>query len=63
VPSYNLWNLRAGYTRGNWTVTAFDENFLNKKYYTNAYEKAFVDGMFIEPGYRNIGVRVTVRTR
>ena len=47
----------------NWTVTAFDENFLNKKYYTNAYEKAFVDGMFIEPGYRNIGVRVTVRTK
>jgi iron complex outermembrane receptor protein len=63
VPSYNLWNLRAGYTRGDWTVTAFDENVLNKKYYTNAYEKAFVDGMFIEPGYRNIGVRVTVRTR
>jgi iron complex outermembrane recepter protein len=63
VPSYNLWNLRVGYTRGNWTVTAFDENFLNKKYYTNAYEKAFVDGMFIEPGYRNIGVRLTVRTK
>jgi iron complex outermembrane receptor protein len=63
VPSYNLWNLRAGYTHANWTVTAFDENFLNKKYYTNAYEKAFVDGMFIEPGYRNIGVRVTVRTK
>jgi iron complex outermembrane receptor protein len=63
VPSYNLWNLRAGYTRGDWTVTAFDENFLNKKYYTNAYEKAFVDGMFIEPGYRNIGVRVTFRTK
>jgi iron complex outermembrane receptor protein len=63
VPSYNLWNLRAGYTRGDWTVTAFDENFLNKKYYTNAYEKAFVDGMFIEPGYRNIGIRVTVRTK
>jgi iron complex outermembrane receptor protein len=63
VPSYNLWNLRAGYTRGDWTVTAFDENFTNKKYYTNAYEKAFVDGMFIEPGYRNIGVRLTVRTK
>jgi iron complex outermembrane receptor protein len=63
VPSYNLWNLRAGFTHENWTVTAFDENFLNKKYYTNAYEKAFVDGMFIEPGYRNIGVRLTVRTK
>jgi iron complex outermembrane receptor protein len=63
VPSYNVWNLRAGYTRGDWTVTAFDENFLNKRYYTNAYEKAFVDGMFVEPGFRNIGVRVTVRTK
>ncbi len=62
VPSYNLVNLRAGYTRGNVTVTAFDENVFNRKYYTNAYEKAFVTGMFIEPGVRNLGVRVTVRT-
>jgi iron complex outermembrane receptor protein len=63
VPSYNVWNLRAGYTRGDWTVTAFDENLLNKKYYTNAYEKAFVDGMFLEPSYRTLGVRVTLRTK
>ena len=63
VPSYDVWTLRAGFTRGTWTVTAFDENFLNKKYYTNAYEKAFVDGMFVEPGYRNIGVRLTVKTK
>ncbi len=63
VPSYNLWNLRAGYTHENWTVTAFDENALNRRYYTNAYEKAFVTGMFIEPGYRNIGVKLTVRTK
>ncbi len=34
---------------GHLEVTAFVENFLDKKYYTNAYEKAFVDGMFIEP--------------
>jgi iron complex outermembrane receptor protein len=63
VPSYNIWNLRAGYTRQNWTVTVFDENFLNTKYYTNAYEKAFATGMFVEPGYRNIGVRLTVKTK
>jgi iron complex outermembrane receptor protein len=63
VPSYNVGTLRAGYTHGDWTVTAFDENFLNKKYFTNAYEKAFVDGMFLEPGYRNLGVRLTFRTR
>ncbi len=63
VASYNLWNLRAGYSHSNWTLTAFDENLFNKKYYTNAYEKAFVGGMFIEPGYRNIGLRLTVRTK
>jgi len=63
VPSYNIWNLRAGYTRQNWTVTVFDENFLNTKYYTNAYEKAFATGLFVEPGYRNIGLRLTVKTK
>jgi len=63
VPSYNVWNLRAGITRDNWSVTAFAENLLDKKYYTNAYEKAFVTGMFLEPSYRNIGVKLTVRTK
>jgi iron complex outermembrane receptor protein len=63
VPAYNVWNLRAGVTRNNWSVTAFAENLLDKKYYTNAYEKAFATGMFLEPSYRNIGVRLTVRTK
>jgi iron complex outermembrane receptor protein len=63
VPAYNVWNLRAGVTRDTWSVTAFVENLLDKTYYTNAYEKAFLTGMFIEPSYRNIGVRVTVRTK
>ena len=63
VPAYNVWNLRAGVTRDTWSVTAFVENLLDKQYYTNAYEKAFVTGMFIEPSYRNVGVRLTVRTK
>jgi iron complex outermembrane recepter protein len=62
VPAYNVWNLRAGITRENWSVTAFAENLLDRKYYANAYEKAFVTGMFLEPSYRNIGVKLTVRT-
>ncbi len=62
VPAYNVWNLRAGFSRENWSVTAFVENLLDRKYYTNAYEKAFVTGMFIEPSYRSAGVRVTVWT-
>ena len=63
VPAYNVWNLRAGVIRDNWSVTAFAENLFNRKYYSNAYEKAFATGMFLEPSYRNIGVRLTVRTK
>lgn len=63
VPSFNVWNFRAGFNRDNWNVTAFVENLLDKTYYTNAYEKAFVTGMFVEPSYRSVGVRVTVRTK
>jgi iron complex outermembrane receptor protein len=63
VPAFNVWNLRAGITRENWSVTAFAENLFDRKYYTNAYEKAFATGMFLEPSYRNFGVRLTVRTK
>ena len=63
VPAYNIWNLRTGFNRGDWSVTAFAQNLFDRKYYTNAYEKAFVGGMFIEPGYRSFGVRLTVRTK
>jgi iron complex outermembrane receptor protein len=30
-----------------------------KKYFTNAYEKAFAGGLYVEPSVRNIGTRVT----
>jgi iron complex outermembrane recepter protein len=63
VPSYNVWNLRAGINRDTWSLTAFCENCTDKIYYTNAYEKAFVTGMFLEPSYRNFGVKLVVRTK
>jgi iron complex outermembrane receptor protein len=63
VPSYNVWNLRAGLTHDNWSVIGFVENLSDRKYYTNAYEKAFVTGMFVEPSYRSFGIRVTLKTR
>jgi iron complex outermembrane receptor protein len=62
VPKYNVWNLRLGINKDTWSVNAFVENLFDKKYYTNAYEKAFATGMFIEPSYRNAGVRFTVKT-
>jgi iron complex outermembrane receptor protein len=62
VPSYNFVNLRTGISTRGWEVVAFAENVFDRKYYTNAYEKAFVGGMFLNPSYRNFGVRFTVRT-
>jgi iron complex outermembrane receptor protein len=61
VPSYNVVNLRLGVTSARWDVVAFAQNLFDKKYYTNAYEKAFVGGMFLNPSYRTFGVRVTAR--
>jgi iron complex outermembrane receptor protein len=63
VPSYNVANLRLGVTTANWDVIAFAQNLFDKKYYTNAYEKAFAGGMFLNPSYRSFGVKVTVRTQ
>lgn len=63
VPSYNVTNLRLGVTTETWDVVAFAENLFDRTYYTNAYEKAFAGGMFVNPSYRSFGVRVTVRTR
>lgn len=63
VPSYNVTNLRLGVTTETWDVVAFAENLFDRTYYTNAYEKAFAGGMFVNPSYRSFGLRVTVRTR
>jgi len=63
VPSFNVWNLRAGVNNDSWSLNAFAENLFNKKYYTNAYEKAFAGGMFLEPSYRRFGVKIIVKTR
>jgi iron complex outermembrane receptor protein len=57
VPSYNFTNLRVGVRHDNFTLTAYAENVLGEDYYTNAYQKAFMGGLFIEPSIENYGVR------
>ncbi|MEJ8566160.1 TonB-dependent receptor [Elongatibacter sediminis] len=59
VPSYDFFNLRIGAERDQFRVVAYVENLFDEKYYTNAYQKAFAGGLFIEPSYQNYGVRVT----
>ncbi|MEJ8566162.1 TonB-dependent receptor [Elongatibacter sediminis] len=59
VPSYDFFNLRVGLERDNFRIVGYVENLFDEDYYTNAYQKAFAGGLFIEPSYQNYGVRVT----
>lgn len=58
VPSYDVFNLRGGIENDTYSVVAYIENALDEEYYTNAYQKAFMSGLFIEPSYQTYGVRV-----
>ncbi|MFV0278012.1 MAG: TonB-dependent receptor domain-containing protein [Parahaliea sp.] len=58
VPSYDVVNLRVGVENDTYSVVAYIENALDEEYYTNAYQKAFMSGLFIEPSFQTYGVRV-----
>jgi iron complex outermembrane receptor protein len=62
VSSYDHTNLRAGLQSDRWSIVAYVENLFDEKYFTNAYEKAFVSGMALQPSYQTYGVRFTWRT-
>jgi iron complex outermembrane receptor protein len=62
VPSFHHVNLRIGIERERFSVTAFVENLLDEKYYTNAYEKVFLGGVFLEPSKQVYGVRFNIST-
>lgn len=62
VPSYHHVNLRAGIDSERFSIAAYVENLFDEVYYTNAYQKAFVGGLHLQPSYQTWGVRVTVRT-
>jgi iron complex outermembrane receptor protein len=59
VPSYDFVNLRIGAESRNLRLVAYAENLFDENYYTNAYQKAFASGLFIEPSFRTVGLRAT----
>jgi len=63
VPSYSNTNLRIGLESGRFSIVGYVENLFDQKYFTNAYEKAFVSGMALQPSYQTYGVRFTWRTQ
>ena len=62
VPSFSNVNFRIGADGERFSVAAYLENVFNKKYFTNAYEKAFTGGMYLEPSFQTYGVRFTYKT-
>ncbi len=59
VPSYDYVNLRIGAESDSMRLVVYAENLFDSNYYTNAYQKAFAGGLFIEPSFRTYGVRAT----
>ncbi|MDT8319706.1 MAG: TonB-dependent receptor [Xanthomonadales bacterium] len=59
VPSYDFFHLRVGLERDNWRIVGYVENLFDETYYTNAFQKAFAGGLFIEPSFQTYGVRMT----
>lgn len=57
VPSYDIFNLRAGIEHENYTIALYVENLFDDTYFTNAYQKAFMSGLHIEPGVQRYGLR------
>lgn len=62
VPSYHHVNLRAGIENERYSIVGYVENLLDEEYYTNAYQKAFVSGLHVQPSYQTWGIKFTVRT-
>jgi iron complex outermembrane receptor protein len=60
VPSFNQTNLRIGFTKDKFDVQVYAENLFNNKYFTNAYEKAFAGGLYVQPAVRRFGIRASV---
>ncbi len=59
VPSYDFVNLRIGAESDSIRLVAYAENLFDDNFYTNAYQKAFAGGLFIEPSFRTYGLRAT----
>lgn len=59
VPSYDYFNLRIGAESDHFRIVAYAENLFDSVFYTNAFQKAFAGGLFIEPSFRTYGLRVT----
>ena len=62
VPSYDVWNLRAGIVFDNWEANAYVENLFEENYYTGTQENFGFSGIRVAPHPRIVGVSFKVWT-
>jgi iron complex outermembrane receptor protein len=56
VPSYDVFNLRAGISGDRWAITAYVENLTDENYYTGTQENFGFGGFRIRPHFRVYGI-------
>jgi len=56
VPSYDVFNLRAGISGDRWAITAYIENLTDENYYTGTQENFGFGGFRIRPHFRVAGI-------
>lgn len=56
VPSYDVFNLRAGISGDRWAITAYVENLTDENYYTGTQENFGFGGFRIRPHFRVAGI-------
>jgi iron complex outermembrane recepter protein len=59
VPSFDVFNLRAGFSTGAWAFNAYVENLFEEHYYTGTQENFGVSGIRLRPHPRTFGVNVS----
>jgi iron complex outermembrane receptor protein len=59
VPSFEVFNLRAGFSTGAWAFNAYVENLFEEHYYTGTQENFGVSGIRLRPHPRIFGFNVS----
>lgn len=60
APSFSVWNLRVGASKGNYKLTAYVENLFDKNYYTGTFDNIYASGVYVRPHLRRFGAGLSV---
>ncbi len=60
VPSFDVVNLRAGMTRGNYSISAYVKNVTDENYYTGTFDDLFASGVHVRTHPREVGARFSL---